>query len=224
MKDSGVEWIGEIPEHWEVKRLKYLSKIELSTVDRHTKDNEQKVLVCHYPDVYNNEKITSDTSLNSGTCTIQEFEKFKLKKDDVLITKDSETADDIGVPTYVTDDLERTVCGYHIAQITTDKTKLLGGFLFRFIQTDKTSGYFEAYTNGITRYGMRTSVPENLFVPYPKKEEQKQIENFLDKETKQFDELISKSQSQVNLLQEKRQAIITSAVTGKIDVRNGVAA
>ena len=58
----------------------------------------------------------------------------------------------------------------------------------------------------------------------PPKEEQKQIHNFLQKETAQLDDIISKSQSQVNLLQEKRQALITAAVTGKIDVRNGVAA
>ena len=57
----------------------------------------------------------------------------------------------------------------------------------------------------------------------PPEDEQQQIYDFLQKETKQFSNLISKSQSQVNFLQEKRQALITSAVTGKIDVRNGVA-
>ena len=57
----------------------------MTTLVLGVKDDEQKVFVCHYPDVYNNEKITSSTSLNSGTCTINEIEKFRLKKDDVLI-------------------------------------------------------------------------------------------------------------------------------------------
>ena len=64
----------------------------------------------------------------------------------------------------------------------------------------------------------------NMKIPVPSEKEQHDIYDFLQKETKQFDNLISKSQSQIKLLQEKRQALITAAVTGKIDVRNGVAA
>ena len=64
----------------------------------------------------------------------------------------------------------------------------------------------------------------NHYILSPPRTEQNQISEFLDKQTAQFDDIISKSQSQVNFLQEKRQALITSAVTGKIDVRNGVAA
>ena len=64
----------------------------------------------------------------------------------------------------------------------------------------------------------------NILIPISPEKEQNEIYDFLKKETSNFDDLISKSQSQVNLLQEKRQALITSAVTGKIDVRNGVAA
>ena len=65
---------------------------------------------------------------------------------------------------------------------------------------------------------------ENFVFALPPKTEQQQIYDFLQKETTNFDDIISKSQSQINFLQEKRQALITSAVTGKIDVRNGVAA
>ena len=64
----------------------------------------------------------------------------------------------------------------------------------------------------------------NFVIAVPHKTEQKQIYDFLQKGTKNLDDLISKSQSQIKILQEKRQALITSAVTGKIDVRNGVAA
>ena len=65
---------------------------------------------------------------------------------------------------------------------------------------------------------------DQIKFPIPPYDEQLQIYDFLHKETKKLDDLISKSQSQVNFLQEKRQALITAAVTGKIDVRNGVAA
>ena len=58
-----------------------------------------------------------------------------------------------------------------------------------------------------------------LRILFPTKKESKQISDFLDKQTAQFDELIAKSKEQITLLEEKRQALITSAVTGKIDVR-----
>jgi len=136
MKNSGIEWIGKIPAKWNVKRLKYTTKFDLSTVDRHEHDDEVKVSVCHYPQVYNNEKITATTELSSGTCSNKELEKFRLKKSDVLITKDSETPEEIGLPTYVVNDFDKAVCGYHIAQLSTDKKQLSGNFLFRFIQSD----------------------------------------------------------------------------------------
>ena len=69
-----------------------------------------------------------------------------------------------------------------------------------------------------------TDFIENFVFPYPKNGDVKAISKFIEKQTNDFNDLISKSQSQINFLQEKRQALITAAVTGKIDVRNGVAA
>ena len=127
-KDSGVEWIGEIPKEWVVKKLKYFSKVQFSSVDRHVKEEEKKVLVCHYPDVYYNETITSSTELNEGSCSEQEYDTYRLKKGDVIITKDSEIPDDIGVPTFVTENLEDKVCGYHLCQISTIESELIGSY------------------------------------------------------------------------------------------------
>ena len=117
MKPSGVEWIGEIPAHWEVKRLKYVTKILPSNVDKHIYPDEVQVRLCNYTDVYYNDYITVDTVLAKGSCKEHEFAKFVLRKGDVVITKDSETPDDIGVPTFVKDDLNDVVCGYHLTLI-----------------------------------------------------------------------------------------------------------
>lgn len=190
LEDTKIKWIGKIPEKWDYKRLKFVSKTEMSSVDRHVLPDEKEVLVCHYPDVYKNEFITSELNLNKGTCSINEFEKSRLKKDDVLITKDSETPDDIGVPTYVPETLVNTVCGYHIAQITTRKNILLGSFLFRFLQSDLTSGYFEAHSNGVTRYGLGKEPIENLWIPLPPVEEQQEIVNYLNEQTSLIDSII----------------------------------
>ena len=216
MKDSGIKWIKKIPEHWDVKRLKFTTKFDLSTVDRH-EDHEFQVSICHYPQVYNNEKIIDLTELSSGTCTKKEIEKFRLKKDDVLITKDSETPDDIGVPAYVVDDLQNTVCGYHVAQLTTNKKELLGLFLFRFIQSDVVNAYFETESNGVTRFGLGKDSIANLNVVIPSILEQNSISCFIDIETSKINLEITKNQKLIKLLKEKHQSIINHAVTKGLD-------
>ena len=216
-KESSVEWIGEIPRHWEVNRLKYIAKILPSNVDKHIYPDEIQVRLCNYTDVYYNDYITVDTVLKKGSCKESEFEKFVLRKGDVIITKDSETPDDIGVPTYVKDDLESVVCGYHLTMIRPLACR--GEFIFRFIQSDRTRRYFEVNSNGITRYGLGKASIENLILPIPPETEQCQIGNFLYQKTKQIGELISAEQEKIQLLKEYRQSLISEAVTGKIDVR-----
>ena len=218
MKPSGVEWIGEIPAHWEVNRLKHVAKILPSNVDKHIYPDEIQVRLCNYTDVYYNDYITVDTVLKKGSCKESEFTKFALRKGDVIITKDSETPDDIGVPTYVKDDLDDVVCGYHLTMIR--PLACHGEFIFRFIQSDRTRRYFEVSSNGITRYGLGKSSIENLLLPIPTDSEQRKIADFLNNKTKQIDELIATEQQKIQLLKEYRQSLISEAVTGKIDVRN----
>ncbi|MCY3721092.1 MAG: restriction endonuclease subunit S [Candidatus Poribacteria bacterium] len=220
MKPSGVEWIGEIPAHWEVKRLKHIAKILPSNVDKHIYSDEIQVRLCNYTDVYYNDYITVNTVLQRGSCKEREFAKFVLRKGDVIITKDSETPDDIGVPTFVKDNLENVVCGYHLTLIRPYGCR--GEFIFRFIQSDRTRRYFELNSNGITRYGLGKSSIENLLLPIPSDSEQRQIANFLDHKTQQIDDLTVAEQRKIELLKEYRQSLISEAVTGKIDVRDEV--
>ena len=214
-KESGVEWIGEIPKHWQIKKLKYVAKILPSNVDKHIYPDEIQVRLCNYTDVYYNDYITVDTVLKKGSCKESEFAKFVLKKSDVIITKDSETPDDIGVPTYVKDDLDSVVCGYHLTMLRPLACR--GAYIFRFIQSDRTRRYFEVNSNGITRYGLGKASIENLFLPIPPDSEQQQIANFLDRKTEQIDELIRIKERQIELLQEQRTALINQAVTKGLD-------
>jgi type I restriction enzyme S subunit len=73
MKDSGVEWIGDIPSEWSVKRLKYTSKILPSNVDKHIFPEEIQVRLCNYTDVYYNELIDENTQLTKGSCNQNEY-------------------------------------------------------------------------------------------------------------------------------------------------------
>jgi type I restriction enzyme, S subunit len=123
-KPSGVAWLGSMPSHWTFGRLKFSATSRTSNVDKHTKDDELPVELCNYVDVYNNDFITSELTFMKASATEPEIERFEIKKGDVLITKDSESWDDIAVPAMVAEDLGGVLCGYHLAIIRS----LLGKF------------------------------------------------------------------------------------------------
>ena len=215
-KESGVEWIREIPSHWRVKRLKYIAKIVASYVDKHINPDEIQVNLCNYTDVYYHEKIDSSIDFMRGSCNQDEYERSVIKKGDIIITKDSESADDIGVPTFIQEELTNVVCGYHLSMIKPLK-EIDEGFLFRFIQSNQTGRYFEVNSTGITRFSLGNSVIENLFTLLPPLSEQTQIAAFLDHKTRQIDELLRIKERRIALLQEQRTALINQAVTKGLD-------
>ena len=218
MKDSGVEWIGEIPKHWDVEKLKYLSKIDLSSVDRHEHQDELKVSICHYSDVYKNEYIFEGTILPTGTCSEDEFQKFSLKLGDIVLTKDSESAEDIGIPTYVSETLPNTVCGYHLAIVRVTSTEYDLRYVYRYIESKSVKDYFFTVSSGITRFGLGKGSIENLLLLKPPKNEQFEISNKLEKISATTEDVFNKHQDKISLLREYRQCLISSAVTGKIRI------
>lgn len=206
----------ELPSNWEGRRLKYVSNINFSNVNKKTEDGEKEVNLCNYVDVYYNDFITSELAFMKATATDEEIRKFLLHKGNVLITKDSETADDIGIPAYVSEEIDNLVCGYHLA-ILRAKKFVDGRYLFRFLQSKQIAAYFETRANGITRYAIGLDTVGGCPVLFPPLPIQKDIATFLDKETARIDALIEKKNRQIELLQEKRQAVITRAITKGLD-------
>ena len=210
-KDSGIDWIGEIPVGWEVKKLKFISKAIPSNIDKNIDPDELQVFLCNYTDVYYNEFISSSLDLSRGSCTQREYDKLQLLEGDVILTKDSETADDIGVPAFVTQDFDDVVCGYHLTVVR--PSEILGKFLFRFIQYHGTKKYFEVNTEGVTRWGLGKPAIENLLVPLPPLREQQEIVDYFDHKTQQIDSLIEKTNKKIELLKEQKTALINQVVT-----------
>ena len=94
-KDSGVEWLGEMPRHWNVRRLKHVCQVFPSNVDKKSYDGESPVKLCNYTDVYYNDKIVGGADFMAATATEEQIARFTLQAGDTIITKDSETANDI---------------------------------------------------------------------------------------------------------------------------------
>ena len=106
------------------QQLSEVAEIRASNVDKKTNPGEQAVCLCNYMDVYSNDYIVAGLPFMEATATIDEIHRFKVEKGDVLMTKDSESPDDIGIPTVVIDEIKGLVCGYHIALIKPDKSVL----------------------------------------------------------------------------------------------------
>lgn len=210
-KDSGVEWLGEIPEHWEVKKLKYLAQCNPSNIDKKSKEKEQDVYLCNYVDVYKNEFIHKRMNFMKATANDNQIDKFILEKGDVIVTKDSESPDDIGNPALVIDDFQNVVCGYHLTQIK--PLEVEGIYLFRFLQSQYIKSYFEVSANGVTRYGLGTDKFNSSLIICPPLSEQTIIANYLDKKTAEIDSLISEKEKLIKLYEEEKTAIINEAVT-----------
>ena len=218
LKPSGVDWLGDVPEHWEVRRLRTVVEMRVSNVDKHTKEDELAVRLCNYVDVYKNEQITQSMDFMKATARQDEIDRFRLKRGDVLITKDSESWDDIGVPSVVTESSDDLISGYHLALLRPAK-EMLGGYLGRVLQGKSSAHQFHVRANGVTRYGLTHSGIKSVFVPLPPFSEQRAIVEYLGKTTANIDEAIARARRQIELLQEYRTRLIADVVTGKLDVR-----
>jgi len=219
LRHSGVEWLGDVPEHWEVKRLKITANTWTSNVDKVPSEDELPVRLCNYTDVYYNDHIHPGLELMETTATAEEIQRFRLHLGDVVITKDSEEWDDIAVPALVTETAPDLLCGYHLAIIRPNLRKLLGAFLFRALQSSAVNHQFQIAATGVTRYGLPKSAIGEALLPLPPVDEQRAIADFLDRQTAKIDRMVSLEEAVIDRLQEYRSALITAAVTGKIDVR-----
>ncbi|MCB9895685.1 MAG: restriction endonuclease subunit S [Planctomycetes bacterium] len=207
----------DIPVHWDVKRLKYLANVVFSNVDKHSHEDELPVRLCNYVDVYYHDHIDSSIDFMDATATEVELRKFQLQVNDVLVTKDSEAADDIAVPSVVAEALPGVLCGYHLAQVRPFARRIDGRFLARSFEAVGPKAQFEAESTGVTRYGLGKYAIDNGLFGVPPLQEQEAISAFLDHETKRIDDLIAKKKKQVELLREKRIGLITEAITKGID-------
>ena len=220
-RDSGVEWLGDLPAHWSVHRLRDLCELRVSNVDKHSRPDEQPVRLCNYVDVYKNDHIRSGLPFMQATATADEIERFRLQIGDVLITKDSETWNDIGVPAVVREADADMICGYHLALLRPHRDAVQGDLLFRSLQSHPITHQFHVAANGITRYGLSHGAIKSVRLPVAPVSEQAAMARFLDHADQRIQRAIGAREKRIALLEEQKGAIIHRIVTGQVDVRTG---
>ena len=214
---SHLAWVNSLPDSWQVKPLRATTDYVVSNVDKLSVDYEIPVRLCNYTDVYNNDFICLNLDFMQATATEDEIEKFGLQVGDVVITKDSESWDDIGVPALVRETADDLVCGYHLALLRPRGHQLAGEFLFRCLQAKPIQVQLELAANGVTRFGLPKSEIGTVILPVPPLPKQRSIADYLDRETARLDALLAEKERLLDLLAEKRRALITLAVTRGLD-------
>ena len=205
-KDSGVEWLGEIPKHWEVKRLKTSAGINLASLN----DNTHPEYLLRYIDIGN---------VNSNGY-ILESQEFLFKKSPTRARRKVQHGDIIisTVRTYLRaiSLIENPPTNLIVSTgfaVLTPKVGIYSNFLFRLIQSYEFIERVVAYSEGVGYPAINPSKLACLPIWLPSLSEQKSIAHFLDHETSKLDKLIAKKQRFIELLQEKRTALISHAVT-----------
>ncbi|WP_119697583.1 restriction endonuclease subunit S [Microbacterium halotolerans] len=202
--DRVQKWLGDIPSGWSGVRLFEVADAWTSNVDKHTVEGQPSVRLCNYVDVYKNASIVGSLDFMAATATREQIRKFRIRRGDTLITKDSETADDIGVPAFVEYEANDLICGYHLAIVRPFTGRVVPKFLYWALGSEPIARQWGVIAAGVTRVGIRSTDLNKVTIPLPTLGEQRAIADYLDQETAQIDALVAKQEEFVGLLRERR--------------------
>jgi type I restriction enzyme S subunit len=207
MKDSGVDWLGNVPVHWDIKKIKYLFEIR----KRIAGEEGYPVLSITQRGIKVKDTISGEGQLAMDYSKYQfvEVGDFAMNHMD-LLTGYVDISNFHGV----------TSPDYRVFALT--DTNSVDRYFLYLMQMGYKNKIFYSYGQGVANIGrwrFQTEPFNNFSVPYPNKNEQQQIVDFLDAETSKIDALLQETQVSIELLKEHRTALISAAVTGKIDVR-----
>ena len=209
MKDSGVEWIGEIPEDWEVKRIRYIGDaingLTYSPSDIVNQGNG--ILVLRSSNIENGRLVFKD-NVYVKKCN----PKFYVKKGDIIICSRNGSASLVGKCAIVDNAIDAS----------------FGAFMMRFRSFNHNKYIYYLLTSAISHYKqlfststinqLTLSIFENIKMPICNYFTQKRIADYLDDITSKIDSSISQCNKMISLLQERKQIIINDVVTGKVKV------
>ena len=225
MKPSSVEWIGEIPRHWETVPIKHTLQIAKDSIRagpfgsslKSHEFQDKGIRVYNQQSVYNEDFSKSDIFISEEK--FDELRSFIVEPKDVLIT----SRGTIGKMTIVPKNGEIGVLHPCLIRIRLNENKLIPKYLWWYV--NHSSFFIESVkiaSNSTTIDVIYTETLSNVKIPFPTMKEQLEILEFLSEKIPIIDTTISNDKKKIELLKEYRQSLISEAVTGKIDVRNEV--
>lgn len=217
MKDSGVEWIGEVSENINFVKLKYLVETKITDGPHETPILKDEGIPFISAEAIKNGKV--DFNYKRGFISIEDHEKYSKKcsprKGDIFMVKSGATTGKFGI---VETEEEFSIWS-PLALIRADLSKVNNLFLYYCFYSTIFQMQVQTGWNYGTQQNIGMGVIENLFIPCPSLEEQNEIVDYLVIKDRELIDLITQINVQIEKLKEYRQSLIYEAVTGKIDLR-----
>ncbi|WP_444905253.1 restriction endonuclease subunit S [Microbulbifer sp. CnH-101-E] len=217
MRDSGVEWLGEVPEHWEVSQLKYIVKPGTSItygIVQAGPHIEEGIPYIKTSDMSGDRLPIEGYSKTSKTID-DSFQRSKVFTGDIVMAIRATVGKCLPVP--------KEISGANLTQGTakiSPGTEMEMRYLLAYLSSEQVQNYLNSKAKGATFKEITLDMLRRVAALIPPKEEQLLISDRVDMLGQRFKQLIDASEKQVKLLTERRTALISAAVTGKIDVRN----
>ncbi|MFQ1620381.1 restriction endonuclease subunit S [Aeromonas veronii] len=212
MKDSGVEWLGQVPEHWGVMPIRHLSSFigTGGTPKDPTSFTEEKDILWFSPGDFNGDLLIDKSSKYVTKSSVINNDVKIYSQNSVLIVGIGATLGKVAVCQH------EFSCNQQINIVTPNSLMCMYFMAYSLLaQTEQMKQISNASTIGI----MNQEKTKNIRVAMPSLEEQNEIINYLKNKLDGFSKIMDRSSKAINLLQERRTALISAAVTGKIDLR-----
>lgn len=216
MKDSGIEWIGMIPEHWGIRRLRYLGTC-INGISKGGEYFGSGYPFVSYGDVYKNMELPSSVAGLVET-TEDEREWYSVKEGDVFFTRTSETIEEVALTSTCMYTIENATFAGFLIRFRPNSSLLTKDFSKYYFRSDKHRLFFVKEMNLVTRASLSQELLKRLPVLLPPTEEQQKIAWFLESKCSEIDSAISKQTSIIEKLTEYKKSLIYEAVTGKLEV------
>lgn len=210
MKESGVKWIGRVPEHWKIVAIKRFSEIILGKMLDRSNESGQQYLCAK--DVHFNDINLSN--LKKMYFSPEEQNKFRIKKGDLLVVEGGAC----GTCAILKKEVNDIFIQNSIMIVRGDNNKCVNDFIAYSIQSLVQKGYTESVCHKATIMHFTKEKLGNTSIPLPPLPEQQAIVAYLDTKTAQIDRLCQSERSQIEKLKEYKQRLISDVVTGKVDV------
>ncbi|WP_161554575.1 restriction endonuclease subunit S [Sinomicrobium soli] len=216
LKDSGIQWLGDIPEHWEVRKLRYCGQCQ-NGLNKGGEFFGKGFPFFGYGDIYNNEILPQ---IPSGLVesTEEEQANCSVEKGDVFFTRTSEIVDEIAIASTCHQTIPNATFSGFLIRFRPTENLLFEGYSTYYFRNELLREYFVKEMNIITRASMSQDLLKSLPIVLPPIEEQVMIYNYIKTETAKIDQAIAKAEKEIELIKEYREAMIAEAVLGKLKV------
>jgi type I restriction enzyme S subunit len=216
MKPSGTDWLGDVPEGWDVKPLKFLGRFQ-NGISIGGDSFGSGFPFVSYGDVYKNISLP-ETSSGLVESTAKDRVLYSVERGDIFFTRTSETIEEIAISSVCQTTIPDAVFAGFLIRCRPYPSRLNVGFSKYYFRNSRLRDYFVKEMNLVTRASLGQTLLGNLIVALPPLEEQEHISVFLDEKLEDLAKVEADAQKSIHLLKEYRTSIITSAVTGKIKV------